>query len=247
LKNINYLKMKNIFISLLLIIVTSCYPQLYHRDFRDYEKEFLEAYNNQEEIKEIKTNGFYYSLDSTMVYLMKFDWGFEYRYKDVIDHYGKTNYKIFETNKAYFLNYFYLLHNGRFKMGKWWFMGYNDFKDPEVLILQKNRAINTDSIINIIFNQIENYNCKRFQSVDNNLAGKGIYSIRYKTIKTYFLLQGQHELTMFDFWGKVKNDSTILIFDDRYKDVPVSENKRFITFKFHKSDVIPSKEFMEYE
>ncbi|MBI5326345.1 MAG: hypothetical protein HZB41_13910 [Ignavibacteriae bacterium] len=257
-----------IIILLITILITfqlfSC-----RTSFREYwnnpglekeNKDFSDIYDNRKNTTSFKTKGFYFCLDSIWVYKMIMQGQEVYRYKFIVDEYSKDKQwkawnKILDTNLAYYFQYLWINEDGTCFVANWNMLS-NDFDGPNYLISEKSN-LNSDTVIDKISSQIENYWNENFKVASRRIFGLGAYEDLKDSVNLYYFI-GQLELPDYleHISGRILNDTTIKLYKIWEEDfIPNKTSKQIDTkskiseyiFKFRATEVIPSKQFMIIE
>ena len=224
----------------LSLILSGCtfYPDVYVRDFNPKLKtdviKFMDFYKQERKITKIKTNGFYYFIDSFPVVVVNFP---VYRYKRPHAHSGPMevekdkkdiqispkstlglyDYSILKSYTAYQLHCFWVFDDGKYYTD-YYNYNTNDISCDNTIFLDSVNAgyspnfyqagkasYSPDSIMKIILRQINIYN--DYPHYD---LGKGVCVEAGDSIRVFNLVGDEIEPDRcYDATFKIINDSTI--------------------------------------
>ncbi|MBI5324678.1 MAG: hypothetical protein HZB41_05315 [Ignavibacteriae bacterium] len=214
--------------------------------------EFLEMYNNLKTVNEIRTEGYYYCLESVLSYNLISIQGLKMRReKESTDKNMDYVRQILDTNMSYYFDCLWLNKDGSCFIPSW---GMNpDLDSPSEYHRKLNETKNISEMTNNFLLLYDSIGIQSLKGMFNRKhyvnSEKGIYKISNNQVKIYYFecpYGGGDKLKYID--GKVINDSTLILeFENRkyVNNVHITTDTTYKTYKFHKSNFIPSLESMK--
>lgn len=224
-----------------------------HKDLESEGRNFEDVYQNCADLSEIKTDGYYFHLDSIQMYKIIIGNGDTcFRYKYVIDEYKRNNNwmkgkQLLGEYTGYRVEYFWLNNDGLGYVAHF-NITFGDETGPNFYITN-SPDISKDSVQNIIHSQIEKYWESKFVQIKISKVSKAaIENVKDEYHLYYF--KGQLELP--DYLDKFSfepiNDSTLILTIPNYNSNPDSagvKNKK-VLFHFHKSNAVPPYSYITF-
>ena len=233
-----------------------------HQEYSTLHKRginFKDLYNQERKITKIKTNGFYFWIDSNVVYkvdrptyhlvgklscfggfhfdidTLKRDTTF--RDNNEINSFTHSSDKILDTLMAYELNLYWVFDDGKFYKDNNCIYGNYDYKEPTIFINNSKKYYSKDSIIKIILDQLlisEDY--PQYEE------GKGLIEEFRDSVKFYYIWRDKIEPNeLCEETYRIINDSTLnFIFYYSYANTSKSS-----ILNFYKPKLIPTRSNIE--